>query len=103
LLKISLFFVELYPKRMQRKFAVMDMAVKMGANDRLNDSGGARIQEGVRSLEVMPIFLSKCAIKCELKYQLSWDRAGGAVYSPMTDFTMMVEDTVICSLQDLML
>jgi propionyl-CoA carboxylase beta chain len=68
-----------------------------GAYDWLNDSGGARIQEGVRSLEVTPIFLSKCAIKrchsaniCD-HGSVCWR---SSIYSPaMTDFTMMVEDT----------
>jgi propionyl-CoA carboxylase beta chain len=61
----------------------------------LNDSGGARIQEGVRSWVVMQIFFIETYKLQELfrKFQL-WDPAPVEPYSPaMTDFTMMVEDT----------
>jgi propionyl-CoA carboxylase beta chain len=75
----------------------MDMAVKMGAPMiGLNDSGGARIQEGVRSWVVMPIFFIETYKLQELFHisAIMGPCAGGAVYSPaMTDFTMMVEDT----------
>ena len=75
---------------------VMDMALKNGAPMiGLNDSGGARIQEGVRSLVVMPIFFIEMYKSSGVIPQISaimGPCAGGAVYSPaMTDFTMMVE------------
>ena len=77
---------------------VMDMAVKMGAPIiGLNDSGGARIQEGVRSLGGYADIFYKNVQASGVIPQISaimGPCAGGAVYSPaMTDFTMMVEDT----------
>ena len=77
---------------------IMDMAVKMGAPMiGLNDSGGARIQEGVRSLGGYADIFFKNVQASGVIPQLSaimGPCAGGAVYSPaMTDFTMMVEDT----------
>ncbi len=77
---------------------VMDMAVKMGAPMiGLNDSGGARIQEGVRSLGGYADIFYKNVQASGVIPQISaimGPCAGGAVYSPaMTDFTMMVEDT----------
>lgn len=77
---------------------VMDMAVKMGAPIiGLNDSGGARIQEGVRSLGGYADIFHKNVQASGVIPQISaimGPCAGGAVYSPaMTDFTMMVEDT----------
>ena len=75
---------------------VMDMAVKMGAPMiGLNDSGGARIQEGVRSLGGYADIFFRNVQASGVIPQLSaimGPCAGGAVYSPaMTDFTMMVE------------
>lgn len=75
---------------------VMDMALKMGAPMiGLNDSGGARIQEGVRSLGGYADIFHKNVQSSGVIPQLSaimGPCAGGAVYSPaMTDFTMMVE------------
>ncbi|GAA4278360.1 acyl-CoA carboxylase subunit beta [Aquimarina mytili] len=77
---------------------VMDMAVKMGAPIiGLNDSGGARIQEGVRSLGGYADIFHRNVSASGVIPQISaimGPCAGGAVYSPaMTDFTLMVEDT----------
>jgi methylmalonyl-CoA decarboxylase subunit alpha len=75
---------------------VMDLAVKNGAPViGLNDSGGARIQEGIESLAgYTDIFLRNVMISGVVP-QLSGvfgPCAGGAVYSPaLTDFTVMVE------------
>ncbi|WP_109299137.1 acyl-CoA carboxylase subunit beta [Aquimarina sp. AU474] len=77
---------------------VMDLAVKVGAPIiGLNDSGGARIQEGVRSLGGYADIFYRNVQASGVIPQISaimGPCAGGAVYSPaMTDFTMMVEDT----------
>ncbi|TXE19631.1 acyl-CoA carboxylase subunit beta [Psychroserpens burtonensis] len=77
---------------------VMDLAVKVGAPIiGLNDSGGARIQEGVRSLGGYADIFYRNVQASGVIPQLSaimGPCAGGAVYSPaMTDFTLMVEDT----------
>lgn len=77
---------------------VMDMALKVGAPMiGLNDSGGARIQEGVRSLGGYADIFYKNVQSSGVIPQISaimGPCAGGAVYSPaMTDFTMMVENT----------
>lgn len=77
---------------------VMDMALKVGAPMiGLNDSGGARIQEGVRSLGGYADIFYRNVQASGIIPQISaimGPCAGGAVYSPaMTDFTMMVEDT----------
>jgi methylmalonyl-CoA decarboxylase subunit alpha len=75
---------------------VMDLAVKNGAPlIGLNDSGGARIQEGIESLAgYTDIFLRNVMVSGVIP-QLSGifgPCAGGAVYSPaLTDFTVMVE------------
>jgi methylmalonyl-CoA decarboxylase subunit alpha len=75
---------------------VMDLAVKNGAPViGLNDSGGARIQEGIESLAgYTDIFLRNVMVSGVIP-QLSGifgPCAGGAVYSPaLTDFTVMVE------------
>ena len=75
---------------------VMDMATKNGAPIiGLNDSGGARIQEGIESLAgYADIFLRNVMVSGVVP-QLSGvfgPCAGGAVYSPaLTDFTVMVE------------
>lgn len=75
---------------------VMDMAVKAGVPMiGLNDSGGARIQEGVRSLGGYADIFYRNVQASGVIPQISaimGPCAGGAVYSPaMTDFTMMVE------------
>ena len=77
---------------------VMDMAVKVGAPlIGLNDSGGARIQEGVRSLGGYADIFYRNVRASGVIPQLSaimGPCAGGAVYSPaMTDFTIMVENS----------
>lgn len=77
---------------------VMDHALKVGAPIiGLNDSGGARIQEGVRSLGGYADIFYRNVQASGVIPQLSaimGPCAGGAVYSPaMTDFTMMVQDT----------
>lgn len=77
---------------------IMDMAVKVGAPIiGLNDSGGARIQEGVKSLGGYADIFYRNVQASGVIPQISaimGPCAGGAVYSPaMTDFTMMVENT----------
>ncbi|WP_159023489.1 acyl-CoA carboxylase subunit beta [Formosa sp. L2A11] len=77
---------------------VMDLALKMGAPlIGLNDSGGARIQEGVRSLGGYADIFHKNVQSSGIIPQISaimGPCAGGAVYSPaITDFTMMVENS----------
>jgi propionyl-CoA carboxylase beta chain len=77
---------------------IMDQAVKVGAPIiGLNDSGGARIQEGVRSLGGYADIFYRNVQASGVVPQLSaimGPCAGGAVYSPaMTDFTLMVENT----------
>ncbi|MEM7380668.1 MAG: acyl-CoA carboxylase subunit beta [Bacteroidota bacterium] len=77
---------------------VMDLAMKVGAPIiGLNDSGGARIQEGVRSLGGYADIFYRNVQASGVIPQLSaimGPCAGGAVYSPaMTDFTLMVEQT----------
>lgn len=77
---------------------VMDLAMKMGAPMiGLNDSGGARIQEGVRSLGGYADIFYRNVLSSGVIPQISaimGPCAGGAVYSPaMTDFTLMVEHT----------
>ncbi|WP_034921832.1 acyl-CoA carboxylase subunit beta [Gillisia sp. CAL575] len=75
---------------------VMDHAMKVGAPIiGLNDSGGARIQEGVRSLGGYADIFYRNVQASGVIPQISaimGPCAGGAVYSPaMTDFTVMVE------------
>lgn len=77
---------------------IMDLAVKVGAPCvGLNDSGGARIQEGVRSLGGYADIFYRNVQSSGVIPQISaimGPCAGGAVYSPaMTDFTLMVEET----------
>jgi propionyl-CoA carboxylase beta chain len=77
---------------------VMDLAMKNGAPFvGLNDSGGARIQEGVVSLGGYADIFYKNTLASGVIPQLSaimGPCAGGAVYSPaLTDFIMMVENT----------
>ncbi|MDQ1709849.1 MAG: propionyl-CoA carboxylase beta chain [Frankiaceae bacterium] len=75
---------------------VMDLALKIGAPIvGLNDSGGARIQEGVVSLALYGDIFRRNVLASGVVPQLSLilgPCAGGAVYSPaLTDFTVMVE------------
>lgn len=77
---------------------IMDMAMKTGAPViGLNDSGGARIQEGVRSLGgYADIFYRNVRASGAIPQisAIMGPCAGGAVYSPaITDFVMMVENT----------
>jgi propionyl-CoA carboxylase beta chain len=77
---------------------IMDMAVKAGAPViGLNDSGGARIQEGVDSLAGYADVFKRNVQASGVVPQISvimGPCAGGAVYSPaMTDFIFMVRDT----------
>jgi propionyl-CoA carboxylase beta chain len=77
---------------------LMDHALKVGAPIiGLNDSGGARIQEGVRSLGGYADIFYRNVQASGVIPQISaimGPCAGGAVYSPaMTDFTLMVENT----------
>ena len=77
---------------------IMDLALKMGAPVvGLNDSGGARIQEGVLSLGGYADIFLRNTLASGVVPQISaimGPCAGGAVYSPaITDFTVMVKDT----------
>jgi len=77
---------------------VMDHAMKVGAPViGLNDSGGARIQEGVASLAGYAEVFQRNVMASGVVPQISMIMgpcAGGAVYSPaMTDFIFMVKDT----------
>ena len=77
---------------------VMDLAMKMGVPIiGLNDSGGARIQEGVVSLAGYAEIFLRNTISSGVIPQISaimGPCAGGAVYSPaITDFIFMVQDT----------
>jgi acetyl-CoA carboxylase carboxyltransferase component len=76
----------------------MDLAMKVGAPViGLNDSGGARIQEGVASLAGYAWIFTRNVLASGVVPQISvimGPCAGGAVYSPaITDFTIMVEGT----------
>jgi propionyl-CoA carboxylase beta chain len=77
---------------------IMDMAMKVGAPIvGLNDSGGARIQEGVVSLAGYTDIFLRNTLASGVVPQISaimGPCAGGAVYSPaITDFTLMTEKT----------
>ncbi|HEY4786850.1 MAG TPA: carboxyl transferase domain-containing protein, partial [Bacteroidales bacterium] len=76
---------------------VMEMAMKMGAPViGLNDSGGARIQEGVQSLAGYADIFQLNVLSSGVIPQISailGPCAGGAVYSPaLTDFILMVKE-----------
>ena len=77
---------------------IMDLAMSLGAPIvGLNDSGGARIQEGVLSLGGYADIFLRNTLASGVVPQISaimGPCAGGAVYSPaITDFTIMVRDT----------
>ena len=77
---------------------IMDLAAKMGAPViGLNDSGGARIQEGVMSLAGYADIFFRNTLYSGVVPQISaimGPCAGGAVYSPaITDFILMVDQT----------
>jgi propionyl-CoA carboxylase beta chain len=82
----------------QKICKVMDLAMKMGVPViGLNDSGGARIQEGVASLGGYADIFLRNTLASGVVPQISailGPCAGGAVYSPaITDFNVMVKDT----------
>ncbi|KAJ8357108.1 hypothetical protein SKAU_G00199020 [Synaphobranchus kaupii] len=82
----------------QKICKVMDQAMLVGAPViGLNDSGGARIQEGVESLAGYADIFLRNVLSSGVVPQISLIMgpcAGGAVYSPaLTDFTFMVKDT----------
>ncbi len=82
----------------QKICKIMDHALRLGAPViGLNDSGGARIQEGVMSLAGYADIFLKNVLASGVIPQISGilgPCAGGAVYSPvMTDFTVMVKKT----------
>ncbi len=82
----------------QKICKIMDMAVQNGAPViGINDSGGARIQEGVASLAGYADVFQRNIMASGVVPQISvimGPCAGGAVYSPaMTDFIFMVKDT----------
>ena len=82
----------------QKICKVMDMAMKVGAPViGLNDSGGARIQEGINALSGYAEIFQRNIMASGVIPQISGifgPCAGGAVYSPaLTDFTLMIEGT----------
>ena len=82
----------------QKICKIMDLAMKVGAPViGLNDSGGARIQEGVESLAGYAYIFLRNALASGVIPQISaimGPCAGGAVYSPaMTDFILMTKKT----------
>lgn len=86
---------ETYAKKICK---IMDMAMELGAPViGLNDSGGARIQEGVRSLAGYADIFLRNSLSSGVIPQISaimGPCAGGAVYSPaLTDFIFMVKET----------
>lgn len=85
-------------KHAQKICKVMDMAMKVGAPFiGLNDSGGARIQEGVAALSAYGEIFYRNTVSSGVIPQISaimGPCAGGAVYSPaITDFIFMVANT----------
>ena len=82
----------------QKICKIMDMAMKMGAPViGINDSGGARIQEGICALAGYAEIFERNILASGVIPQISGifgPCAGGAVYSPaLTDFTLMMENT----------
>ena len=82
----------------QKICKVMDMGMKMGAPViGINDSGGARIQEGINALAGYAEIFERNILASGVIPQISGifgPCAGGAVYSPaLTDFTLMMENT----------
>ncbi|MEG1642992.1 MAG: acyl-CoA carboxylase subunit beta [Bacteroidales bacterium] len=82
----------------QKICKVMDQAMKMGAPViGINDSGGARIQEGINALAGYAEIFQRNILASGVIPQISGifgPCAGGAVYSPaLTDFTLMMEGT----------
>jgi len=94
----TVFGGSLSERHAQKICKVMDNAMKVGAPViGLNDSGGARIQEGVASLAGFAEVFQRNVLASGVIPQLSMIMgpcAGGAVYSPaMTDFIFMVKDS----------
>ena len=94
----TVFGGSLSERHAQKICKVMDMAMKVGAPViGLNDSGGARIQEGVASLGGCAEVFQRNVLASGVIPQISvimGPCAGGAVYSPaMTDFIFMVKDS----------
>ena len=94
----TVFGGSLSERHAQKVCKIMDMAMKVGAPViGLNDSGGARIQEGVASLGGYAEVFQRNVLASGVIPQLSLIMgpcAGGAVYSPaMTDFIFMVKDS----------
>ncbi len=94
----TVFGGSLSERHAQKICKIMDMAMKVGAPViGLNDSGGARIQEGVASLGGYAEVFQRNALASGVIPQISvimGPCAGGAVYSPaMTDFIFMVKDS----------
>ena len=82
----------------QKICKIMDMAMTMGAPVIcMNDSGGARIQEGINALAGYGEIFERNILASGVIPQISGifgPCAGGAVYSPaLTDFTLMMENT----------
>ena len=94
----TVFGGSLSERHAQKICKIMDMALKTGAPViGLNDSGGARIQEGVASLGGYAEVFQRNVLASGVIPQISvimGPCAGGAVYSPaMTDFIFMVKDS----------
>src|SRR6187431_2657038 len=94
----TVFGGSLSERHAQKICKIMDAALKVGAPViGLNDSGGARIQEGVASLGGYAEVFQRNVLASGVVPQLSLilgPCAGGAVYSPaMTDFIFMVKDS----------
>ncbi len=94
----TVFGGSLSERHAQKICKVMDNAMKVGAPViGINDSGGARIQEGVASLGGYAEVFQRNTLASGVVPQLSLIMgpcAGGAVYSPaMTDFIFMVKDS----------
>jgi propionyl-CoA carboxylase beta chain len=94
----TVFGGSLSERHAQKICKIMDMAMKVGAPViGINDSGGARIQEGVASLGGYAEVFQRNVLASGVVPQISLIMgpcAGGAVYSPaMTDFIFMVKDS----------
>lgn len=94
----TVFGGSLSERHAQKICKIMDMAMKVGAPViGINDSGGARIQEGVASLGGYAEVFQRNVLASGVVPQISLVMgpcAGGAVYSPaMTDFIFMVKDS----------
>src|SRR3954454_13261622 len=82
----------------EKMVKIMDLAAKIGCPViGINDSGGARIQEGVVSLGASGDVFARsvqCSAVIHHISMMMWPCAGGAVYSPpKTDFIFMVKES----------